>query len=102
MPTPKGKEFYIGVRLYEAKKEWLNGKYKLPVPIKIQSSKPIEATVAEMHAYKVVHHANYLRTTAKQAGGTNKLLHTTALPTEGKDPVVTPALDHLYSKGLLI
>ncbi len=101
MPTPKGKEFYIGVRLYEAKKEWLNGKYKLPVPIKIQSSKPIEATVAEMHAYKVVHHANYLRTTAKQAGGTNKLLHTTALPTEGKDPVVTPALDHLYSKAVI-
>lgn len=35
-PTPTGKDFYIGVRLYEAKDEWLNGSYKLPVPVKIQ------------------------------------------------------------------
>jgi len=35
-PTPEGKDFYIGVRLYEAKEEWLNGSYKLPVPVKIQ------------------------------------------------------------------
>lgn len=35
-PTPKGKDFYIGVRLYEAKEEWLNGSYKLPVPVKIK------------------------------------------------------------------
>jgi hypothetical protein len=34
-PTPKGKDFYIGVRLYEAKEEWLNGSYKLPVPVKV-------------------------------------------------------------------
>lgn len=61
----------------------------------------IKATVAEMHAYKVVHHANYLKTTAQQAGGTNLLLHTTKLPTEGNDPVVTPALDHLYSKAVI-
>lgn len=66
-----------------------------------EKTKPIEATVAEMHAYKAVHHAEYLKTTAKQAGGTNKLMHTTALPTEGKDPVVTPALDHLYSKAVI-
>lgn len=39
--------------------------------------------------------------TAKQAGGTNKLLHTKKLPTEGSDPVVTPALDHLYSKAII-
>lgn len=36
MPTTVGKEFYIGVRLYEAKSEWLNGEYKLPVPVKIK------------------------------------------------------------------
>jgi hypothetical protein len=40
----------------------------------------------------------YMVTTSKQAGGTNKLLHTKELPTEGTDPVVTPALDHIYTK----
>ncbi len=58
-------------------------------------------TDAEYHAFKVYHHAVYLETTAKQAGGTNKLLHTTKLPTEGTDPVVTPALDHLYTKAVI-
>ncbi|NIP23740.1 MAG: DUF1254 domain-containing protein [Phycisphaerae bacterium] len=28
-------------------------------------------------------------------------MHTTELPTEGTDPVVTPALDHLYTKAIL-
>ena len=37
MPTPKGEEFYIGVRMYEAKKEWLDGEYKLPVPVEDQN-----------------------------------------------------------------
>ena len=58
-------------------------------------------TVAHLHAYKAVHHANYLKVTAAQAGGTNKLLHTTKLPTEGTDPVVTPALDQLYTKAVI-
>ncbi|MBC2716159.1 MAG: DUF1254 domain-containing protein [Desulfobacteraceae bacterium] len=58
-------------------------------------------TDAQLHAYKVVHHAEYLKTTAAQAGGTNKLIHTTKLPTEGTDPVVTPALDHLYTKAVI-
>lgn len=61
----------------------------------------IKATVAEMRAYIAVHHANYLKVTAKQAGGTNVLSHTKKLPTEGSDPVVTPALDHLYSKAVI-
>ena len=39
--------------------------------------------------------------TAAQAGGTNKLFHTKELPTEGTDPVVTPALDHIYSKAII-
>ena len=56
---------------------------------------------AHLHAYKAYHHAIYLKATADEAGGTNKLLHTTELPTEGKDPVVTPALDHLYSKAVI-
>jgi hypothetical protein len=56
---------------------------------------------AELHAYKAVHHAEYLRVTAQEAGGTNRLIHTTELPTEGTDPVVTPALDHLYSKAVI-
>ena len=58
-------------------------------------------TDADLHAFKAYHHAVYMATTAKQAGGTNKLLHTTKLPTEGKDPVVTPALDHLYTKAII-
>ena len=58
-------------------------------------------TDTEYQAFKVYHHAIYLETTAKQAGGTNKLLHTTELPTEGTDPVVTPALDHLYTKAVI-
>ena len=58
-------------------------------------------TDADFHAFKVYHHAIYLETTAKQAGGTNKLLHTTKLPTEGTDAVVTPALDHLYTKAII-
>jgi len=63
-----------------------------------QSEKP---SVAELHAYKVFHHARYMVTTVQQAGGTNKLLHTKKLPTEGTDAVVTPALDHLYSKAVI-
>ena len=58
-------------------------------------------TDAQLHAYKAVHHAEYLKTTAAQAGGTNTLIHTTELPTEGTDPVVTPALDHLYTKAVI-
>lgn len=62
------------------------------------TSQPERPTDAELHAFKVYHHAVYMVTTSKQAGGTNKLLHTKKLPTEGTDPVVTPALDHLYTK----
>jgi hypothetical protein len=58
-------------------------------------------TVAELHAYKAYHHARYMVQTAAAAGGTNKLLHTKKLPTEGTDAVVTPALDHLYSKAVI-
>jgi len=56
---------------------------------------------AQLHAYKAWHHAMYMKVTAAAAGGTNKLLHTKELPTEGSDPVVTPALDHLYSKAVI-
>jgi len=56
---------------------------------------------AHLHAYKALHHADYLKVTAAAAGGTNKLIHTTVLPTEGTDPVVTPALDHLYTKAVI-
>jgi hypothetical protein len=58
-------------------------------------------STAELHAFKAYHHAIYMVTTAKQAGGTNRLFHTTELPTEGTDPVVTPALDHLYTKAVI-
>ena len=51
---------------------------------------PERPTEAQLHAYKAVHHAEYLKVTAAEAGGTNKLIHTTKLPTEGTDPVVTP------------
>ena len=56
---------------------------------------------ADLHAFKAYHHAVYMVTTAKEAGGTNKLIHTTSLPTEGTDAVVTPALDHIYTKAVL-
>ena len=59
---------------------------------------PDRPSDADLMAFKVYHHMVYMVTTAKQAGGTNKLLHTKKLPTEGTDPVVTPALDHIYSK----
>ncbi len=65
------------------------------------TNQPEKPSVAELHAYKAYHHARYLVTTAAQAGGTNKLSHTKTLPTEGTDPVVTPALDHLYSKAVI-
>ena len=59
---------------------------------------PERPSDADFMAFKVYHHMMYMVTTAKQAGGTNKLLHTKELPTEGTDPVVTPALDHIYTK----
>ncbi|USD43247.1 DUF1254 domain-containing protein [Vibrio sp. SCSIO 43135] len=61
----------------------------------------ITATPAEMRAYVVTHHANYLRDTAEDNGGTNIIKHTRVLPGSGTDFVVTPALDHLYSKAVL-
>ena len=66
--------------------------------VNVQAQKP---SVAELHAYKAMHHAMYMKTTAAAAGGTNRLLHTKELPTEGTDPVVTPALDHLYTKAVI-
>ncbi len=67
----------------------------------VTPTSPERPTDAELHAFKAYHHAVYMEQTAKQAGGTNKLLHTKNLPTEGTDPVVTPALDHLYSKAVI-
>ena len=63
-----------------------------------QTDKPSDA---DLMAFKVYHHMVYMVTTSKQAGGTNKLLHTTELPSEGTDPVVSPALDHLYTKAVI-
>jgi hypothetical protein len=56
---------------------------------------------ADFVAFKVYHHMMYMVTTAKQAGGMNRLFHTKKLPTEGTDPVVTPALDHIYTKAVI-
>ena len=67
----------------------------------LPNGQEITATAAEMRAYIVTHHANYLRATAQQNGGTNIIKHTRELPISGNDPVVTPALDHLYSKAVL-
>jgi hypothetical protein len=55
------------------------------------ANQPEKPSDADLMAFKVYHHMMYMVTTAKQAGGTNKLLHTKTLPTEGTDPVVTPA-----------
>ena len=62
---------------------------------------PERPSDADLHAVKAYHHAVYMVSTAKEAGGTNKLLHTTRMPTEGTDAVVTPALDHIYSKAVI-
>jgi len=77
-----------------------------PVDNAVQAESPAPLALArpgdaELQAFKVYHNAVYMVETAKQAGGTNKLLHTTRLPTEGTDPVVTPALDHLYTKAII-
>ena len=65
------------------------------------ASAPERPSDADLMAFKVYHHMRYMVTTAKEAGGTNKLSNTKKLPTEGTDPVVTPALDHLYSKAVI-
>jgi hypothetical protein len=65
------------------------------------ANQPERPSDADLMAFKVYHHMMYMVTTAKQAGGTNKLLHTKTLPTEGTDPVVTPALDHIYTKVVI-
>ena len=62
---------------------------------------PERPSDADLMAFKVYHHMVYMETTATQAGGTNKLFHTRKLPTEGTDPVVTPALDHIYTKAVI-
>ncbi len=62
---------------------------------------PERPTDAEFHAYKAYHHARYMVQTVEEVGGTNKLLHTKRLPTEGADAVVSPALDHIYSKAVI-
>ncbi len=67
----------------------------------IVSAIPARPSDAELHAYKAFHHAMYMKKTAAAAGGTNKLLHTQKLPTDGTDAVVTPALDHLYTKAII-
>ena len=64
-------------------------------------NQPEKPSDADLMSFKVYHHMMYMVTTAKQAGGTNKLLHTKKLPTEGTDPVVTPALDHIYTKAVI-
>jgi len=60
-----------------------------------------EPSVAKLHAWKAYYHGVYLKATAAEAGGTNKIIHTTELPSEGTDLVVSPALDHLYSKAVI-
>lgn len=70
------------------------------------TSTEVSATIekpsdADLMAFKVYHHMRYMVTTAEQAGGTNKLSHTRKMPTEGTDPVVTPALDHIYTKAVI-
>ncbi len=66
--------------------------------IQVQAQEP---SVAKLHAWKAYYHAVYMKGTAADAGGTNKILNTTELPSEGTDRVVSPALDHLYSKAII-
>ena len=67
----------------------------------VESSSPEKPNDADLMAFKLYHHMRYMVITAAEAGGTNKILHTRKLPTEGTDAVVTPALDHLYSKAVI-
>jgi hypothetical protein len=66
-----------------------------------EASVPERPSDNDLMAFKVYHHMRYMVTTSAQAGGTNKLFHTRKLPTEGTDPVVTPALDHIYTKAVI-
>ena len=68
---------------------------------KTETAKQEKPTDAEFLSFMVYHHMNYMIKTAKEAGGTNRLLHTRKLPAEGTDPVVTPALDHIYTKAVI-
>jgi hypothetical protein len=67
----------------------------------VAEAAPERPSDADLNAFKVYHHAVYMETTAEAAGGTNRLFHTKTLPTEGTDPVVTPALDHIYTKAVI-
>lgn len=69
--------------------------------VPVTPAAPERPSDADLNAFKVYHHAVYMETTAEEAGGTNKLFHTKTLPTEGTDPVVTPALDHIYTKAVI-
>ena len=60
----------------------LTGKFGLSLRGQTMTDQIVRPTDAELHAYKAVHHAEYLRVTARDAGGTNRLIHTTELPTE--------------------
>ncbi|WP_019613396.1 DUF1214 domain-containing protein [Psychromonas ossibalaenae] len=60
-----------------------------------------EPTQKEYMGFILTHHANFMKDQAVQSGGTNKFEHTRQLPTEGTDNVVTPALDHIYSKAVI-
>ncbi len=79
----------------QGKKNAENSETASEVTDVVNTEKPSDA---DLMAFKVYHHMRYMVQTAEQAGGTNKLLHTKELPTEGSDPVVSPALDHIYSK----
>lgn len=68
---------------------------------KVASETLARPSDADFLSFMVFHHMNYMMSTANAAGGTNRLLHTRKLPTEGTDAVVTPALDHIYTKSVI-
>ena len=92
----------IGIAGCQKAEDITTEKVKQDVPIeKHVTAIPERPSDADLNAVKVYHHMKYMEATAKLAGGTNKFLHTKKLPTEGADAVVTPALDHLYSKAVI-
>lgn len=92
----------IGIAGCQKAEDITTEKVKQDAPIeKHVTAIPERPSDADLNAVKVYHHMKYMEATAKLAGGTNKFLHTKKLPTEGADAVVTPALDHLYSKAVI-
>ena len=68
---------------------------------KTETVKLDKPTDAEFLSFMVYHHMNYMIKTANAAGSRGVFAVTGTRHTEGTDAVVTPALDHIYTKAVI-